>query len=400
MPTQTIRLTLPRPLPWQRQVRAEARRFNAVAVGRRAGKSTMAHELLLRPALDGYPVAYFAPTYKLLSETWREVRRIAKPVTRSSTQTEHRIELLTGGVIEMWTLEDNDAGRSRKYKRAIVDEAGLVADLGARWNEAIRPTLADFGGDLFALGTPKGRNAFWQMWVWGNDPAMTDWYSVQLPTTVNPYIAPSEVEDMRRTMPERVYRQEVLAEFMESGGGVFRNVRAAATAPAQEAAVDGHEYVLGVDWGKQVDATVVTVLDVTERAVAAVERMTGVDYTVQIGRLQGVCRRFRPYAVMVERNSIGEPLIEQLLRLDLPIVPFTTTNATKAKIVERLELAFENGEIRVVNDPTLIAELEAFEMERLPSGLPRYSAPEGQHDDHVISLCLAWAAASSWGSLQ
>ena len=72
---------------------------------------------------------------------------------------------------------------------------------------------------------------------------------------------------------------------------------------------------------------------------------------------------------------------------------FTTTSDSKSDVILALALAFERGEIRIPNDPVLIAELESFEATRLPSGKWRYSAPDGMHDDCVIALALAWHAA-------
>jgi hypothetical protein len=82
-----------------------------------------------------------------------------------------------------------------------------------------------------------------------------------------------------------------------------------------------------------------------------------------------------------------------LRRMGLPVRDFTTTNASKAELVERLAADFEQGNIKILNDPLLIAELQAFGAERLPGGMTRYSAPSGAHDDLVMSLCLAWWAA-------
>jgi hypothetical protein len=78
----------------------------------------------------------------------------------------------------------------------------------------------------------------------------------------------------------------------------------------------------------------------------------------------------------------------------LPVQPFTTTHASKAQAIEALALAFERGEILIVNDPVLVRELVAYQAERLPSGLLRYGAPSGQHDDTVMALALAWSAVS------
>ena len=71
------------------------------------------------------------------------------------------------------------------------------------------------------------------------------------------------------------------------------------------------------------------------------------------------------------------------------------TNAIKTNLVEGLSLAFEQGQIEILNDPVLVSELQAYESERLPSGLVRYSAPEGFHDDCVSALMLAWAAGAA-----
>ena len=87
---------------------------------------------------------------------------------------------------------------------------------------------------------------------------------------------------------------------------------------------------------------------------------------------------------------MGGPVIEQLQRDGLKVKPFMTTNASKTEAIEALALAFERGEIRILNDPALIGELQAFEAKPLPSGLMRYDAPSGGHDDTVMALAIAW----------
>lgn len=102
---------------------------------------------------------------------------------------------------------------------------------------------------------------------------------------------------------------------------------------------------------------------------------------------------------------MGEPLIEQLRRLGMPVQAFATTNASKTAAIEGLALAFEQGALSILNDPVLVGELLAYEMERLPGGLIRYGAPAGMHDDTVMALALAWSgigrrvefAPSIWG---
>ena len=155
MPTKTININLPRRHDAQKRIVKEASRFNVVNCGRRFGKTVLGMDLVIDPALDGFPCAWFAPSYKLLAEPWREIRRILKPITKRSNATEKRIELVTGGSVDMWSLDDQDAARGYKYKRIIVDEAAMVKNFEDAWQAAIRPTLADYQGDGFFLSTPN-----------------------------------------------------------------------------------------------------------------------------------------------------------------------------------------------------------------------------------------------------
>lgn len=381
---------LPRRHKGQVEVAQTASRFNVVACGRRWGKTTFGIDRAIAGEVLRYPTGWFSPSYKMLLEVWRAAERITQPILKRKSAQDHRLEFITGGVLEFWSLENEDAARGRKYKRILIDEAAMVRRLHEIWNMVLRPTLVDYAGDAWFFSTPKGRNGFYQLWQLGQDPLNREWQSWQRHTVDNPHVPPAEVEAMRRAMPERIFVQEILAQFLEDAGGVFRGVMEAATATEQAGALDGHQYIVGVDWGKLNDFTVFCVIDVTIKALVALDRFNQIDYAVQLGRLQALCGRFRPQAVVVERNSIGEPLIEVLERAGLPVVAFQTTNASKTAIVDALALAFERKELAILNDPVLIGELQAYEMERLPSGLLRYSAPEGMHDDCVMSLALAW----------
>ena len=393
-PSRDVRL--PSPHPAQLRVISQAKRFNVLSCGRRFGKTTLGEICLVTPAvLDGEPVAYFAPTYKMMAEVWRDVRRMARPVTARVDAQQHRLELLTGGVIDMWSLDSPDVARGRKYARAVIDEAAMVADLAEAWQSVIRPTLADYRGDAWLMSTPKGRNFFQTAYEWGQDPEQVEWASWQMPTAENPYIDASEIEAMRLEMPERIFAQEILAMFLDDAGGVFRRVMAAATATRQEAAADGHSYVIGVDWGKKDDFTVLAVIDTSTMELVEIDRFNQIDYLIQVGRLRALWERFGRPPVIPEQNSMGEPLVEQLQRIDgMYVQPFQTTNASKARIIDGLALAFERGTFRILPDPVLVAELQAYEMERLPGGSYRYGAPAGMHDDCVMATALAYDGAS------
>lgn len=392
MTTAEITVTLPRPHEAQAHVLSEASRFNVMVCGRRFGKTMLGIERACRTALDGYPVGWFAPSYKDSAEAWRElVRTLSAAVVRKS-ETEKRLELVTGGVIEVWTLMDPDSGRGRKYKRVIVDEAAKIAKLEEAWTETLRPTLADYRGDAWFLSTPKGRNYFWRLFNMAAE--YDDWRAWQMPTAANPYIAADEIEDARRQLPQSAFAQEYLAEFTDDAGAVFRNVRGCVDASLPLAAPQsGRVYYGGLDWAQQNDFTVIAVVDDTG-ALVALDRFNQVSWSIQYGRVAAMTDRFGIATGYAELNSIGSPNLEQLQAQRLgQWRGFTTTADTKAEIVQALALAFERGEIRIPNDPVLIAELEAFEANRLPSGKWRYSAPDGMHDDTVIALALAWHGA-------
>jgi hypothetical protein len=111
---------------------------------------------LIRPALAGRPTAWFSPTYRLLSDAWRQLSSTLHPVIIRNSDSEHRLELRGGGTIEAWSLDNPDSGRGRACACVVVDEAALVVNLRDAWEGSIRPMLADHRGSAFFLSTPKG----------------------------------------------------------------------------------------------------------------------------------------------------------------------------------------------------------------------------------------------------
>lgn len=392
---QTLRLTLPKPHNAQRQVIAEAKRFNVVCCGRRFGKTQLGINRTADPKVLAKPVGWFSPTYKMLLEVWREAVQILEPITARRSAQERRIEFITGGMLEFWSLDNPDAARGRKYRRIIVDEAAMIANLMDAWNMVLRPTLADYQGDGWFLSTPKGRNGFWRMFEWGQDPHIADWASWQMPTSANPYIAAGEVEAMRQQMPERVYLQEVQAQFLDDAGGVFRRVRDAATlTPAQP--YPGGRFVMGVDWAQRHDFTVLSVMDISTRRQVDIDRFNQIDWSLQRERLRAMAEKWNVAAIVAEENSIGSPNIEALQREGLPVIAFQTTSLSKPPLIESLALAFERDEIAIIDDHVQVNELQAYERTVSPvTGRSRYSAPEGLHDDTVMALALAWFGVTS-----
>ena len=101
--------------------------------------------------------------------------------------------------------------------------------------------------------------------------------------------------------------------------------------------------------------------------------------------------------VQAESNSMGDPIIEQLVRDDVPVIGFQTTASSKPPLIENLALTLEREEWQFIDDPVWRAELEAYERQVSPvTGRSQYSAPEGLHDDTVIARALMIKAGMMW----
>jgi hypothetical protein len=221
----------------------------------------------------------------------------------------------------------------------------------------------------------------------------------------NPHIPFSEIQRLYDTMPEQTFRQEILAEYLEGEGGVFRNLgacmNAPTTTPEQHA---GHRIVAGNDWGKAADFTTISVGCATCKVELARDRFNQIDYAFQRDRLKVLYDKWH-FALLPERNSIGEPNIEQLVREGFNVLRgvddkagFNTNASTKPPLIENLALAFERAEWQFQADDIWTAELEAYEREVSPqTGRSSYSAPENTHDDTVMARALmVWAGKSYW----
>ena len=387
-----ITLTLPKLHKYQKQVWDHPARFQIMACGRRFGKTRMGALRCIAEATQGRRAWWVAPSYPMSAVGWRLVSRLAAQIPGAVIrQGDRLIEFPGGGSVQVRSADNPDSLRGEGLDYLVMDECAFIKQ--DAWTEALRPALADRQGRALFISTPKGRNWFWRLWMIDDG---TEYKSWRFTSYDNPFVKDSEIDAAKASLPERIFLQEFMAEFLEDGAGVFRRVMDAATATELPEGEPGVQYVMGVDWGKSNDFTVLTVMTVAGEMVYF-DRFNQIDYQVQLGRLRALADRFKPFAIIAESNSMGAPLIEQLQRAGLPVQPFTTTNASKTAAIDALALAFERGDVAILPDPILVGELQAYEMERLPSGLLRYSAPDGMHDDAVMSLALAWSGVTSGG---
>lgn len=204
----------------QEQAYDSLTRFTAIRCGRRWGKTTFGEVIAADDAMRGWPVGWFAPEYTFAAEAYANLERYLFPLKTGGRQGK-KLELAGGGSIEFWTLDNENAGRSRKYKRAIMDEVAFTkSNMIDIWNRAIRPTLVDFRGSAIAISNTKGideTNFMWQI-CHQTEHGFTQFHA---PTHANPFLPPEEIALLQKNNHPLVYAQEYLAEFVDWSGVAF-----------------------------------------------------------------------------------------------------------------------------------------------------------------------------------
>ena len=112
----------------------------------------------------------------------------------------------------VWSLEDENSGRGRKYHRVIIDECEKARNFQKAWQNTIRATLSDYKGDCYFLSTPKIGKTFFKEIFKLNKP---DWNSFKFTTYDNPYISNEEIENIREMTPTKIFETEYLAEDVD-----------------------------------------------------------------------------------------------------------------------------------------------------------------------------------------
>jgi hypothetical protein len=405
-------IRLPAPHSGQLKVLREMRRINILSAGRRWRKTTMAVAIGARGAMgeqgvSAQKIVWGAPTFNQVNIAWEELQHgMGKAVEFNRTRM--TADFPSGGRITFRSLDNPDNARGLTADYIIVDEAGDVDQVA--WYEVLRPMLMDTKGKALLIGTPKGRNWFWREWASAQDRA--DHMAWQIPSLgckiengvlirvphpyENPCIDFTEIKHMFETMPESTFRQEVLAEFLENEGAVFRNIDACMHAPKTEPAQHlAHDVVAGIDIAKQADWTVVSVFCATCGYELELERFNKIDYPYQLERIRAILEKWNVGRAMIDETGVGSPIVDQLRR-DLgqtDLIGLIFTNRSKQELIENLSLGFEKEEAQWLNIPVATLELEAYERSVTVTGRSQYSAPVGLNDDTVIARALAFRAA-------
>jgi len=141
-------------------------RFKALRCGRRFGKTEFAKAWIAEGLVQGEECAWFAPQHMTWAEVYRDLTETLQPIVAASSRTPPVIRLVNSGRIDFWSLENPIAGRGRRYRRVVIDEAAFTKDgdnraddsMMALWEKAIKPTLFDYGGAALVCSNSAGKN--------------------------------------------------------------------------------------------------------------------------------------------------------------------------------------------------------------------------------------------------
>ena len=210
----------------QGEVFTDPSRFRVLVAGRRFGKSYLSCVELLRGAINkpGETYFYCAPTYRMAKDiSWKLLKQLVpKAWVKSKNESDLKIELVNGSMIELKGTENAMALRGRSLSGVVLDEAAFM-DSGV-WFEVLRPALADKQGWALFISTPEGTASwFYDLWCYVEEDESGDWKRWSYTTIEGGNVPPEEVEAARSQLDPRTFRQEFEASFENLSGLVAVN---------------------------------------------------------------------------------------------------------------------------------------------------------------------------------
>lgn len=389
----------------QRAIVFDESRFIVAPCGRRFGKTRGAIAWALSEmAKQERGVGFWvAPRYKQTRVPWRLMRRLTRQVPGTTIlEAERIIRLPNESEAAFHTGDDPGSLQSEGLRWVVIDEAHDVhADV---WHEAIRPSLMDTGGRALVVGRGAQRGWFYDLWQKGN-AGEPGYRSFHFSSFDNPYLDPAEIDAYLNdpNIPESVKRAHVFAEFVADEGDVFRRVReCSCVRPAEP--VRGARYVGFLDLADTHDFNGLVAFrvdgdfaDCPTQVVS--DRWNRVDLSITVGRANDYARRY-PGEWYIDASSLGGAIAREHFPT---FIPFRFTNESKRNLVNVLRGRLENDAVRLL-DPTSsnaaqaqYDELIDFQATQLPSGLYRYEAPSGKHDDLAVAVMGAVFHAADAG---
>ena len=362
-------------------------RFKVIRKGRRFGLTTAFAYYVIERMLDNTTPILWVDTVN--SNIDRYMERYFIPVLRQLPSycwqwRQQKKELSIGNsVCDFRSADIPENIEGFGYKLIILNEAGIILKDSYLYHNCILPMILDYNAEMLIGGTPKGRGLFYELSQ--REHTSKDWKTFHYTSYDNPFIDRSEIDELARSMPEIVRRQEIYAEFLESQSLVFRGVEKCIKGTLEKP-VAGKLYYAGLDLAKWQDWTVLIIIDDTGHVVFF-DRINQLDWSYQKRWIYEHVTRYNA-KVTIDSTGVGDAIYDDLKRMGLQIVPYRITAESKKRLIENLMLAIEMEEVTFPDIPELVRELYNFEYTITASGV-KYSAPAGQHDDCVIALALA-----------
>lgn len=372
--------------PWLYPKQQEAifndKRYSIIEASTKAGKTIGCIAWLLEQALFGKQSQNFwwvAPIFPQAKIAFRRLKEGLPRNLYSANESELKITLLNGAVIWFKGADKPDSLYGEDVYAAVIDEASRVKENS--WH-AIRSTLTATKGKLRIIGNVKGRSSWYYLLARKAQAGNSEMFY----TKITAYDAveagildKEEIEDAKKLLPEHVFRELYLAEPADDGGNPF-GIKAIENCVAPLSTKS--PVCFGIDLAKSVDYTVVIGLD-EDRAVCYIDRWQSTWGETKIN-----INKIVTSPALVDQTGVGNPIVEELARINQNIKGFTFTSQSKQNIMEGLAGAIQEGLIKFP-EGVIKQELDVFEYQYTKNGGVKYSAPEGFHDDCVCALALA-----------
>lgn len=356
--------------PAQQRIFADPHRFKVVGAGRRFGKSYLARVELIVHALQmtnkhGYDLAdkavyYIAPTFQQAKDImWQSLKIMAQPVTKGIRENECIITLINGRQIHLKGSDRPDTLRGVGLSYVVMDEYAFMKE--EVWSAIVRPVLADVKGEALFIGTPNGKNHFYDLFISAERDDNDEWAAWTFPSLDNPFIDPKEIFQATKDMPMEYVRQEFEASFSSFGGTIFNNdlfIVKQDNEPGEfYMTVDpaGYEDVQGIAKGhlKRLDETAISIVKVNTDGWHVWDIITGRwgvrETAIMVLR---TAQKYKPQLVGIEKGALKNALMPYLLdnmkRLNTfpPIVEVTHGNKKKTdRIVWALQGRMQQGRL-------------------------------------------------------
>lgn len=378
----------------QMKIFQDKHRFKICCCGRRMGKTHLAAVTMMTIGLQkkggvGWAVA---PKYSQTMIFWRKFKEIIPPEYIMNIKEGDKCIILKNGFsIWMKSGDSPDSLRGEGLDFVVLDEYATMKE--EVWTEAIRPALADKKGSAMFIGTPAGKNHFYKLAQQAMSKDFKDYVYFHFTSYANDFIDPAELRELQYTLPELVYKQEILAEFIETGGVVFSNF-IEQMVPKNEIEEDYNPekiYTAGLDLAKHQDFTVLRIADIETGRVVFTDRYSKLDWTYQIDRIKRNLHKYRNPTCYVDSTGVGDPIYDKLRREGMNVRSVKISSVSKPQLIDNLEVLLEDRKYWIPEDEDTKNEYGAFTYKMSDTGYIKYGAPDGFHDDIVMADALcAW----------